>query len=188
MVKKKGKLFIVSAPSGAGKSTLINEILKYFPDIVYSISHTTRSPRKGETNGKEYFFISRKEFEKGIADHLWAEWANVHGNYYGTGKIQLETHMTAGSDVLLDIDVQGAYQIMKIYPDSISIFIMPPSIEVLKERLLKRSTENEQDIKIRLKNAEKEILEKNNFKHLIINDKLPDSTQNIVSLIEKYRK
>ena len=135
--QNRGHLFILSAPSWTGKSTLCRALLAHFPDLQYSVSHTTRTPRKGECEGRDYRFISLPEFEQMIGQGKWAEWATVHGNYYGTSADDIEKHLSAGRDVLLDIDVQGAAQILKRYPDSVPIFIMPPSMAELKERIEK---------------------------------------------------
>ena len=182
-----GHLFILSAPSGAGKTTLRRALLKQISDLLYSISYTTREPRKGERDGNDYFFISVAEFEKGIAEDRWAEWASVHGNYYGTSAEFLDNSLTAGKDVLLDIDVQGAGKLIKRYPDSISIFITPPSIEVLKERLQSRASDSKAAIRLRLKNAETEMAQKKMYRHIIINDQLGDAVAELTSLINQYK-
>ena len=182
-----GYLFILSAPSGAGKTTLRLALLKQIEDLQYSVSYTTRQPRKGERNGSDYYFIARDEFEKGMAEDRWAEWAIVHGNYYGTSAVFLDNCLIAGQDVLLDIDVQGAAKIIKRYPDSITIFIMPPSIEVLKERLQSRATDSKETIRLRLKNAEAEMARKKMYRHIIINDQLSDAVAELASLIDQYK-
>ena len=182
-----GYLFILSAPSGAGKTTLRLALLKQIEDLQYSVSYTTRQPRKGERNGSDYHFIARDEFEKGMAEDRWAEWAIVHGNYYGTSAVFLDNCLSAGQDVLLDIDVQGAAKIIKRYPDSITIFIMPPSIEVLKERLQSRATDSKKTIRLRLKNAEAEMARKKMYRHIIINDQLSDAVAELASLIDQYK-
>jgi guanylate kinase len=186
-IRGTGHLFILSAPSGAGKTTLRRVLLKKISDLLYSISYTTREPREGEQNGTDYHFITKDEFEKGIAEDRWAEWATVHGNYYGTSAVFLDNHLRAGQDVLLDIDVQGAGKLIKRYPDSITIFIMPPSIEVLKKRLQSRATDTEASIRLRLKNAEAEMAQKKMYRHIIINDQLTDAVAELVSLINQYK-
>ena len=185
--REPGYLFILSAPSGAGKTTLRQALLKRISDLVYSVSYTTREPRKDERNGADYYFISKDEFEEGIAADRWAEWAAVHGNYYGTSAVFLEDSLTAGNDVLLDIDVQGAGKIIKRYPDSISIFIMPPSMAALEERLQSRATDNEATIRLRLRNAEAEMARNKMYRHIIINDQLSDAVAELTSLINQYR-
>ena len=182
-----GHLFIVSAPSGAGKSTLCRTMLDQFADLLYSISYTTRSPRPGEQNGVDYYFIPKDMFEKGIERHQWAEWAEVHGNYYGTSADFLDKKLSAGHDILLDIDVQGARQILKRYLDGITIFIMPPSLAVLKQRLEDRGTDSPAVIAVRLDNAQKEMAQKNIYRHIIINDRLSDATAEMTAIFENYR-
>ncbi|MBW2412305.1 MAG: guanylate kinase [Deltaproteobacteria bacterium] len=182
-----GFLFILSAPSGAGKTTLRLALLKQITDLQYSISYTTRQPREGEQDGSDYYFITKDEFEKGIAEDRWAEWALVHGNYYGTSAVFLDDCLGAGRDVLLDIDVQGAAKIIKRYPDSVTIFIMPPSIEVLEERLQSRATDSKEMIRLRLKNAEAEMAQKKIYRHIIINDQLSDAVSELTSLINQYK-
>ena len=162
-----GRLFILSAPSGGGKSTLCQALLNRFEDLRYSISYTTRNPRSGEKDGEDYFFISRDEFTRGIAENRWAEWAKVHDNFYGTSAQWLNAELATGHDILLDIDVQGARQIFSMYPKSITIFVMPPSIEVLRKRLESRGADTREVIEKRLKNAEKEIAQKDFYRHAI---------------------
>ena len=185
--KRSGHLFIISAPSGAGKSTLCQAMLDQFADLLYSISYTTRSPRQGEQNGVDYYFIPKDEFEKGIARHQWAEWAEVHGNYYGTSAVFLDRRLSAGKDILLDIDVQGTRQILKRYPDSVTIFIMPPSLEILKQRLESRGTDSPTVIAVRLENAQKEMAQADMYRHIVINDLLPDATAEMITIFENYR-
>ncbi len=179
----RGCLFIISAPSGAGKTTLCNAILKKFPNLYYSISHTTRKPRTGEQDGVDYFFITDDEFKHHIKKGTWAEWANVHGHFYGTSAQFIDRYLTAGKNILLDIDVNGAKQILCRYPDSITIFIMPPTFKTLKQRLVKRGTDSEQIIDNRLNNAKTEIMQKNQYKHIIVNDSLPDAIKTISAII-----
>ena len=182
-----GHLFIISAPSGAGKSTLCRAMLDRFADILYSISYTTRSPRRGEKDGVDYYFIPKDMFEQGIERHQWAEWAEVHGNYYGTSADFLDKKLSAGHDILLDIDVQGARQILKRYPDGIPIFIMPPSLAVLKQRLEDRGTDSPSVIAVRLDNAQKEMAQKDIYRHIVINDRLSDATAEMTAILENYR-
>ncbi len=186
MPKKKGDagvLYIISAPSGAGKSTLCKAVRHHFPEMLYSVSRTTRAPRPGETDGVDYFFISRKEFEKGIAEKKWAEWAKVHDNYYGTCAQDIDAGLAAGKDILLDIDVQGARQIVMRYPDAVTIFIMPPSMEELQRRLETRGTDSPQTIARRLKNAVDEMAQRHDYRHVVINDNLDQSVDQLVTLI-----
>ena len=186
-VKKPGFLFIISAPSGAGKSTLCRAVLNRFSDLVYSVSTTTRSPRNGEQNGVDYHFIAKDEFEKGIACSRWAEWAEVHGHYYGTSADFLDGELSVGRDILLDIDIQGTRQILQRYPDGVTIFIMPPSLETLKFRLQSRGTDSPEVIAVRLKNAREEMAQKNLYRHIITNDRLTDAVAELIAIFEKYR-
>jgi guanylate kinase len=180
-------LFVISAPSGAGKSTLCRAVLDRFPDLVYSVSSTTRSPRGGEQNGKDYHFITKDEFEKGIARGRWAEWAEVHDHYYGTSADFLNGELSGGRDILLDIDIQGTRKILQRYPDAVTIFIMPPSLETLKSRLQSRGTDSPEAIAVRLQNAAEEMAQKDLYRHIIINDRLTDAVGELIVVFEKYR-
>ncbi len=186
--QKSGLLFILSAPSGAGKSTLVSAVRNRFPDLMYSISFTTRSPREGERNEIDYFFISKGEFEAGIEKGRWAEWAEVHCNYYGTSMDTLNQGLRKGRDILLDIDVQGMRQIQEKFPDGITIFIMPPSLDSLRRRLISRGTESPEAIAVRLKNAQMEMSQKALYRHIIVNDQLPEAIDELITLIESYRQ
>ncbi len=181
--KKKGKIFVVSAPSGAGKTSICTKILNLFPKISYSISHTTRSPRNNEQDGVDYFFIAKDEFKKRIDNNYWAEWAKVHDNYYGTSLKFIKDKVLQGESLMLDIDVQGAKQITKSFPEAITIFIMPPSFEVLEQRLRRRGTDSEEVIEKRLKNAVKEIEQKTFYKHIIVNDDLNIAVNEMTDII-----
>jgi len=183
---EQGHLFIISAPSGGGKTTLSKAVVNRFKDILYSVSYTTRSPRNSEQDGVDYYFIQKKDFEERIESGYWAEWAEVHGNYYGTSAEFLEKGLASGRDMLLDIDVQGTFQILGNYPDSITIFIMPPSLETLRKRLEMRGTESRTTIKRRLLTAEKEMAQKDLYRYIIVNDQLPVSIEKLVAIIEKY--
>ena len=182
-----GRLFVLSAPSGAGKSTLCHALRTRYPDLKYSISTTTRRPRPQERQGVDYHFISTDEFERGIQAGRWAEWAEVHGNYYGTSADFLDRELAAGNDILMDIDVQGTMQILKRYPDCITIFIMPPSLESLRKRLHQRGTENERAVGKRMKTAEKEIAQKDRYRHVVVNDELSAAIDELGSLMATYR-
>lgn len=182
-----GRLFVISAPSGAGKTTLCHAVRKRFPDMLYSVSYTTRSPRKGEKNAIDYHFISVAEFEKGITEGRWIEWAKVHGHYYGTSAEFLDRGLSAGRDILLVIDVQGTIQILAKYPDCVTIFIEPPSMAALKHRLELRGSDSEAAIEQRLRNAKNEMAKKGVYRHVIINDQLEKAKKKLISLIEKNR-
>lgn len=187
MNPKSAHLFIISAPSGGGKTTLCREVRKRFPDMLYSISYTTRKPRKEEQEGRDYHFINKKEFKARIDDERWAEWALVYGNYYGTAADFLEAGLIAGRDILLDLDVQGTRQLLKRYAECVSIFVRPPSLEVLRQRLENRGSDSAETIAIRLRNAEKEIAQQNLYHHVIVNDHLDDAILELISIIENYR-
>ena len=186
-MNKKGHLFIVSAPSGGGKTTLCNAILKAFPDLVYSISYTSRPPRKGEQEGIDYYFISEEVFREKIDRNNWAEWAEVHGNFYGTSAEFLKKTLNSGKDVLLDIDVQGAKKLRSKYPDATLIFILPPSFEILRERLLQRGTESAGSVARRLEDAKREMAEASSYDALITNGELDVAIAALKKVIEKIR-
>lgn len=187
--KKEGILFIVSGPSGVGKGTVINEALRLVPDINLSISYTTRPPRKNETNGKEYFFVSEEEFNSMIERGEFLECAKVHGNLYGTPKRYIEEKLKNNEDVILEIDTQGARQVKRAFPNGIFIFILPPSIDELLKRLYKRGTEEEEEIQIRLKNAKEEFKEWKWYDYTVINESIRLTGEIIASIIkaERYR-
>ncbi len=182
-----GRLFIISAPSGAGKSTLCRAVRQRLPDLRYSVSHTTRSPRGGEKNGVDYYFITETAFRKGINTEMWAEWAIVHGNYYGTSAEFIDRTLGKGCDVLLDIDVQGMEQILKRYPDSVTIFIMPPSLAVLQHRLQLRGTDSAASISERLDNTAAEIKRRQHYRHIVVNDRLEEAVEELTAIIAAGR-
>lgn len=165
-----GRLFLVTAPSGAGKSSLVNALLQLEPAIKLSISHTTRAPRPGEENGREYHFVTVEEFEAMKARGDFLESALVHGNYYGTSRVWIEEQMKAGNDVLLEIDWQGARQVRERFAGTVGIFILPPSIEALEWRLHHRGTDSEQTITRRLLGAGAEMAHAPEFEYVIINE------------------
>lgn len=183
-----GRLFILSAPSGAGKTTLCQALCRHFPDMLYSISHTTRLPRAGEIQGIDYHYIAKNEFLHLIESGEWAEWAEVHGNYYGTSASFLNQGLEAGKDILLDIDVQGMMKILKLYPSGITIFIRPPSLEALKERLNLRGADRPDTIEIRMANAKKEMAQAHRYRHVIVNDDLQLATRELILLVDAYRR
>lgn len=182
-----GHLFIISAPSGAGKTTLSRAALDHFDDMLYSISYTTRKSRGREKDGVDYYFISENDFNKRIESGKWAEWAEVHGNFYGTSAKFLDKGLASGHDILLDIDIQGTIQMLKRYPDSITIFIMPPSLETLRNRLVLRGTDSEEVVERRLQNAQKEMERKDLYRHIIVNDRLSAAIEELISIVENYR-
>ena len=183
----RGHLFVISAPSGAGKTTLCRALLDHFTDLIYSVSYTTRSPRSGEKDTIDYYFISPEEFKKGITNRKWAEWAEVHGHYYGTSAEFLDRALSAGKDILADLDVQGTIQILTRYPDAISIFIAPPSMETLRHRLESRGLDSAAVIEQRLNNAKNELAKKDLYHHVVVNDQLEAAQKQLISLIQQYR-
>lgn len=178
-------LFVVSAPSGAGKTTLCTRMLEMFPALSYSISHTTRAPRGDEKDGVDYFFISPDAFKERIEQDAWAEWAEVHGNYYGTSRDFIAKQLDMGNPLLLDIDVQGARQIRRIYPEAISIFIKAPSLGALEARLKNRGTDTDAVIAHRLENALREMEDMPLFDHVIVNDDVDTAAREMAAIIGK---
>lgn len=179
----RGSLIILSGPSGAGKGTIYHELLKRNPNLKISISMTTRKPREGEKNGVEYFFVTEEEFKKEIENDAFIEYAIVHGNYYGTLKREVERDLDLGFDVILEIDIQGALNVKTQKPDGIFIFIMPPSMKELKNRLIKRGTETKEKLIERFKNAYKEINEMTKYNYVVINDEVELAVKKVESIL-----
>ncbi len=176
-------VFVISGPSGCGKSTLIGRVLKELGDVRFSVSHTTRDKRKGETDGKEYRFISKKTFESMIREGMFAEWAVVHDHYYGTSRSEIETKGRDG-DILLDIDVQGARQIRSGFGENaVFIFIMPPVFAELRRRLVERKTDDSKAIDRRLRNAREEIRAFREFDYVVINENLEKAVGDLISIL-----
>lgn len=181
--KPRGLLIVISAPSGTGKTTLSHMLLKAFPDMDFSISYTTRKPRIGEVNGKDYFFIDRETFKRMIKEGDFLEWATVYGHLYGTSKSQVTEALKDGKNILLDIDTQGALNVKKNFPGAVLIFILPPSLNELRKRLKKRGTDNEKTIEKRLKMAKKEIKNALHYDYIVINDVLEVAFEKLKSII-----
>ena len=189
MIESKSPLLlIVSSPSGAGKTTLCTRLLAEFQNITFSISHTTRPPRPGETNGKDYHFVSKSTFEKMVADDQFIEWARVHGNHYGTARSEIDRAGQTGTDLVFDVDFQGAAQIKKQYPDAVGLFVLPPSIEELKRRLESRGTESPESLDRRFKAALDEIGHHMLFDYLIVNDLLDVAYDQLRSVLVAERQ
>jgi guanylate kinase len=180
---QEGQLFVISAPSGTGKNTIIEMVRKDLKGLGYSISHTTRAPRKGEIDGVHYYFIGKKQFEKMIQAQEFVEWAAVYDQLYGTSISSLRNAQVSGKDVLLDLDLQGARHIKERFPDSTSIFIVPPSLQTLRERLEKRSSYDGTDIDLRMTEAVQEIRECRNFDFLIVNDDIRQAVREVEAVI-----
>ncbi len=183
----RGTLFVVSSPSGGGKGTIIEHVLECVENLSYSVSYTTRAPRLKEVDGREYFFISRETFEDMVAAGEFLEWACVHGNLYGTAKNQILAETAAGSDLILEVDVQGAASVRRLLMDSVSIFILPPSYEVLRERLLARGTDSPEELAVRLRNAPEELRQYSAFDYVIINDEVERAVNQLASIIYAER-
>ncbi len=178
------KLFCISAPSGCGKSTLIRELLLFNGSLKQSISFTTRKPRESEVNGKDYFFVSKKNFTEMIKTNEFIEYAEVYGNYYGTHKKWLQEELNKDlSHILLELDVQGAMSIKKIFPESVRIFINPPNLNILEKRLCTRGKDSDSQIKIRLAKANEEISIGSNFEYVIMNDEFDKCLKALNSII-----
>lgn len=183
MKKSKGSLFIVSAPSGAGKTTICKKIVDVMDNVRTSVSYTTRRPRQGEVEGEDYSFVSEKKFRVMIQKGEFVEWAEVHGNLYGTSRRRLEKMINDGFDVILDIDTQGAQQIKKTYGSGVFIFILPPSITELRERLEKRKSNTKEDMERRLRRASEEIRAYKMYDYVIVNDLLKSSLGKFEAII-----
>ena len=179
----KGNLIIISSPSGGGKGTLIKAVLETTADIGYSVSYTTRTPRSGEMDGRDYFFVSYREFSDLIKQDEFLEYAEVHGNFYGTSKTHVGHEIENGRDVILEIDVQGAENIVRNFPDAVSIFILPPSFETLRERLTARATETNENLALRLKNSFGEVQKYKAFQYIVINDEKEKATRDLQTII-----
>ena len=182
-----GHLYIVAAPSGAGKTTLVRMLLASDPRICLSISQTTRPPRPGERDGREYHFIDTPAFLAQIEKGEFLEWAKVHGNYYGTSKRWITEQMAAGHDVLLEIDWQGAQQVRKVFPAAVGIFILPPSLAALRDRLSRRGTDSPETVERRLTAAREEMRHANEFGYVIINDELQQAHASLMSVVAASR-
>lgn len=187
-MKSKGNLIVISGPSGTGKGTVCKELLNAHPEIAYSISATTRAPRAGEVNGKDYWFISKEEFQQMIIEKKLLEWAEVYGNYYGTPADKVREVLESGRDVLLEIDTQGAMNVQKIFlKEATFIFLLPPSLEELERRIRGRGTETEEAISRRLNAAIEEIPHGTDYDYIITNDSVSDVVNKILHIIEAER-
>ena len=179
----KGLLILVSGASGTGKGTVCKKILSDMPEIFYSISATTRQPRPGETDGTEYFFISHEEFQKWIAEDKFLEYAEVYGNFYGTPLHKIEERLNRGENVLLEIDTQGALNVMKKVPDGVYIFLLPPSLDELKNRIENRGTETPESLERRINSAKNEISLAEKYQYVVVNDFVDSAAEKIKSII-----
>lgn len=178
-----GKLFVISGPSGSGKTTLVARVLSNVENLRFSISYTTRSMRSGEVRGEHYEFVSREQFRDMIGQDFFAEWAEVHGNFYGTPRAGIEKWIETGADVILDIDVQGARRLRGVFDDAVFIFVVPPSLEILEQRLRDRKSEEEGDISTRLGIAKQEVACSKCYDYIIINDEADIAARKIEAVI-----
>lgn len=184
----RGHLFVFSGPSGVGKGTVRSRVFDNIDNMNYSVSCTTRSPRTGDVEGKDYYFLSEEDFRRKIDENLFLEWADVHGHYYGTRRDLVEKVLDAGKDMMLEIDVQGALQIKKKMPEAITVFLMPPSFEELERRLRGRATDSEESIKTRLANAKTEIACEPEYDYTIVNNTVEEAAEEFIKLINSYRR
>lgn len=181
------QLFVVSAPSAAGKTTLCRRLLESRPQLAYSVSFTTRPPRPGEEDGRDYFFVDRDRFQRMIEEKAFLEWAEVFGQFYGTGRDWVAGTLAAGQDVLVDIDIAGARQIKANFNDAVFIFIVPPSFEELTRRLRNRSTESEEQVRVRLNRAREEIEARHMYDYLVVNDSIDRALDDLQAVIRAER-
>jgi guanylate kinase len=183
---KKGILFVISAPSGAGKTTIVRKVISQLPGVSLSISCTTRAPRPGEQDGVDYSFITRAEFNAMEQGGRFIEWARVHGDLYGTPRANMEK-LSQGEDLVLEIDTQGARKIREVFSDAVLIFILPPSLEVLKGRLRSRGGDAEEAIEARLHNAQKELDQMARYDYIVVNQEIEEATRQVASIIMAER-
>lgn len=188
MSQREPKLFVISGPSGAGKGTLVSRIREQHPALGLTVSATTREPRPGEVDGESYYFLSDDEFARRVDADEFVEWAEVHGHRYGTLVSEVTSNLDAGRSLILEIDVQGAFQVKKRFPDAILIFIMPPSLEILAERLSARGTETEESLSLRLANAKAEIELAPRYDDVVVNDDLDDATAELLQVIQQHER
>jgi len=182
-----GNLYVIAAPSGAGKSSLVKALMAHDPQLQLSVSHTTRAPRGQEQSGREYFFVSAAEFDAMVKADAFVEWAHVHSQRYGTSKQAIEARMAQGTDIILEIDFQGATQIKQLYPNAVTIFILPPSLPELQDRLEKRGEDSAEVIALRMKNAQTEIAQAKAFDFVIINALFEQALADLQSIVQAQR-
>ena len=183
MTKRRGNLFVISAPSGSGKTTLVRRLLEDLSDVRFSVSFTTRDVRGSERDGIDYHFVTREAFQKKIDAGEFLEWAEVHGNMYGTSSIETEKIRSAGEDILLDVDVQGAAQVRKAQPDAVTLFVMPPSFAVLEDRLRGRRQDAPEVITGRLNRARREIHHYTDYDYVLINESVERTSELLKAIV-----
>ncbi len=187
-MKHRGMLLVISAPSGGGKTTIVKEVLKQYPTFGFSVSATTREKRAGEVDGKDYYFLTKGEFEKKIADGKLVEFENIYSNYYGTLRSEIEKALSKGQDIIFDVDVKGGLSIKAKFPEAVLIFVKPPSIQTLKQRLEGRGSETREQVERRMARAEMELEIGREYDYIIINDELKRAVGEVFDIINKKRK
>lgn len=185
--QERGILYVISSPSGGGKGTLIRRILTYVPRLGYSVSWTTRLPRQGEANGRDYYFVTREDFIAARERGEFLEWAMVHGHFYGTSRTVVERELAAGRDIILEIDVQGAESVRRSGIEAVSVFILPPSFEILRRRLMGRQSENADALALRLQNARGEVEHYREFDYVVLNDDVERAATQLASIVYAER-
>jgi len=186
-MQQRGQIFVITAPSGTGKTTIIRAIRESVSGAGYCVSHTTREPRHGEIPGKHYHFITRRDFEGMVDAGQFVEWAHVYGHLYGTSYSSMESELSSGKDLLLDLDIQGSEAIKRRFPESLSVFILPPSMEVLEERIRKRDANERKDVDLRMKKAAEEIMRCAEYDFIVVNDDLAQAVREIEAIILSER-
>jgi len=182
-----GNLYVIAATSGAGKSSLVKALMAQDPQLELSVSHTTRAPRGQEQHGREYFFVPHDVFDRMVADNAFVEWAHVHSNRYGTSRQAIQDKISSGADIILEIDFQGALQIKQLFPQAVTVFILPPSWPELEARLRRRGEDSEEVIALRLKNAATEMAQAKNFDFVIINDSFERALGDLQAIVRAHR-
>lgn len=187
-MKRRGILLVVSAPSGAGKTTIVKRILGQYPSFGFSVSATSRDKRPGEVEGKDYYFMTKKEFEKRIAGDELVEYEKIYSNYYGTLKSEIRNALEIGKDIVFDVDVNGGLSIKSKFPEAVTVFVKPPSLEILRKRLEGRGSETEEEIDRRMERVEMELEKGGHYDYIIINDELKRAVGEVFDIIEMKRK
>jgi guanylate kinase len=185
---RKGILIIMTAPSGTGKSTVAGKVLHARPNLAFSVSHTTRPIRAGEVDGEDYYFVDDPTFDGMVKEDAFAEWAHVHARRYGTSKAEVQRGLAAGHDVLFDIDPQGGIQLMEVYPDAVTIFMVPPALKSLEARLRGRGTETAEQLEIRLSVARSEIAEAHRYQYVVVNEVVEHAVSDFIAIIDAERQ
>lgn len=188
MSESESKLFVISGPSGAGKGTLVARVSDRVPGLGLTVSATTRQPRAGEIDGVNYYFLTDEEFSRRVEEGQFVEWAQVHANRYGTLVSEVESKLADGHSLILEIDVQGALNVKRRFPDAVLVFVEPPSLEVLRERLVGRGTETPESVELRLANAEHELSLADRYDVRIVNDDLEEATVALADVLQNYER